>query len=257
MNFLIYKHTSPSGKSYIGQTKSYQKRNKEHRLGCGCTAFSKAIRKYGWDSFTHQILAEGLSVEDANQKEIELIQQHGTLVPNGYNLRTGGENGLQSLETRARMSAAQTGKKASAEAKKKMSIAKIGRPLSPDHVKKLSDVRQGHLTSPETRTKISNSLTGHNVSELTKARISLAKRNPSMQTRIKLSESKRGIKQSTETKEKRSRSLKGFKHTDETKAAMSAAAKLRELKKKEAAKQQPLVVTECYLTDQADFAVPE
>jgi len=55
MNFLIYKHTSPTGKSYIGLTsKSMNERLYEHVKASKCdsnTRFHQAIRKYGIEKF--------------------------------------------------------------------------------------------------------------------------------------------------------------------------------------------------------------
>jgi hypothetical protein len=54
MRGVIYKYTSPSGKSYIGQTVREDQRKKEHYYLAYCyenskfdTKFYKAIRKYG------------------------------------------------------------------------------------------------------------------------------------------------------------------------------------------------------------------
>lgn len=58
INGVIYMHTSPSGKHYIGQTK--QKINNRFRSdGSGykqCRVFYNAIKKYGWNNFKHEIL---------------------------------------------------------------------------------------------------------------------------------------------------------------------------------------------------------
>ena len=103
--YLIYKHTSPSGKSYIGITNNYQRRCNEHKSNKGCcVAFNNAIQKYGWDYFTHEILHEGLTLHEANQMEISLISSHNTLYPNGYNLREGGSLCSFSDETKEKMS---------------------------------------------------------------------------------------------------------------------------------------------------------
>src|SRR3972149_5087524 len=91
-NYLIYKHTSPSGKAYIGQTNNLSMRNSNHRKKGGCRAFFSAINKYGWDNFKHEVLMENLTIDDANKYEIELIARNNTLHPNGYNLVTGGLN---------------------------------------------------------------------------------------------------------------------------------------------------------------------
>lgn len=89
----IYKYTSPSGKSYIGQTI----RSLEERAGHdgknykGSYEFYKAIRKYGFKNFEIEVLAEVLQ-EQLNQMEIKYIQLFNTLIPNGYNISAGGQN---------------------------------------------------------------------------------------------------------------------------------------------------------------------
>ena len=56
--FVIYMHTSPSGKSYIGQTNDYNTRCRRHKtdMKSGCPAFRDAIKKYGWDNFKWEII---------------------------------------------------------------------------------------------------------------------------------------------------------------------------------------------------------
>ena len=92
---LIYKITSPSGKSYIGMTlRTVEQRMKEHRRTqfSGCRYLVNAINKYGFDNFTKEVLWEG---EDTQTPEMErlMISKYDTLAPNGYNLKTGGEHG--------------------------------------------------------------------------------------------------------------------------------------------------------------------
>ena len=90
--YLLYKHTSPSGKSYIGITSNYSHRCYAHQHNKSrCPAFFAAIQKYGWDNFTHDILASGLTKADACVMEQQTIIQYNSLAPNGYNLTTGGE----------------------------------------------------------------------------------------------------------------------------------------------------------------------
>lgn len=92
----IYKYTSPNGKNYIGQTiNSLKERAKSLIDGRGykkCSVFWKAIQKYGWKNFKVEILEE-VKVEELNNKEKYYISLFNSLVPNGYNLTTGGESG--------------------------------------------------------------------------------------------------------------------------------------------------------------------
>lgn len=90
--YLIYCHTSPTGKKYIGQTNNYNRRCREHKTSNRCPAFRNAIIKYGWDNFTHTILEDGLTLDEANILEEFYISKYNTLAPNGYNLQTGGSN---------------------------------------------------------------------------------------------------------------------------------------------------------------------
>lgn len=89
-------HTSPSNKRYIGITGQKPKRRwREDGYGYKDNLyFWKAIQKYGWDNFKHEILFEGLSKEEAEQKEIELISYYKSNYKDfGYNLSSGGESG--------------------------------------------------------------------------------------------------------------------------------------------------------------------
>lgn len=74
--FIVYKHTNKfNNKTYIGIT---CKENPEDRWlkGKGYSAqllFNRAIKKYGWDGFEHEVLYRGLSNSDALEIEKELI----------------------------------------------------------------------------------------------------------------------------------------------------------------------------------------
>ena len=69
--YIVYKHTSPSGKVYIGITSRtpearWGKDGVEYKLN---KHFWNAIQKYGWDNFDHEILCTNLNYEDACKKE--------------------------------------------------------------------------------------------------------------------------------------------------------------------------------------------
>lgn len=52
----------------------------------------KAIKKYGVENFKFELLYSGLTIEEAENKEIELIASKNTRVPNGYNVAKGGNH---------------------------------------------------------------------------------------------------------------------------------------------------------------------
>jgi len=110
---VIYKLTSPSGKSYIGQTvRPFEERWGNHissaKLGGKdkCALLNKAIRKHGSDNFKKEILYE-CNEELLNDLEMEMIWLHGTLAPNGYNLRLGGGGSGYSDISKLKMSESQ------------------------------------------------------------------------------------------------------------------------------------------------------
>lgn len=101
--FKIYKHTSPSGKVYIGQT--CQKNVIQRWRNGGKGYFSKnpktgeyhqplmvnAIKKYDWDLWQHEIIAECNNQDEANCIETYYIKLYKSNDSNfGYNLTEGG-----------------------------------------------------------------------------------------------------------------------------------------------------------------------
>jgi len=92
---LIYKITSPSGKSYIGKTvKSFSVRMRGHKTKySGCTALKNAINKYGWDQMKHEPIEENIPEDQLNDRERYWIKTCNTITPHGYNLMEGGEGG--------------------------------------------------------------------------------------------------------------------------------------------------------------------
>jgi len=103
--YLIYKYTSPSNKSYIGQTLNLTRRIREHKYtNRSKTAFSRAIKKYGWNNLQQEILAKNLTRTEANILEEYYIAEHNTMAPSGYNLKSGGLNHLPTEEARYQLS---------------------------------------------------------------------------------------------------------------------------------------------------------
>ena len=114
VRFIIYCHTSPVGKQYVGQTKltmetrwnQHASRARSRRWEDGCRALHAAIRKYGPDTFAHEVLDVVTSEGGANLAERTWIRLRQSMSPNGYNLQSGGGVGrISSPETRAIRSA--------------------------------------------------------------------------------------------------------------------------------------------------------
>lgn len=111
-SFIVYKHTSPSGKVYVGIT--HQRPEDRWQGGLGYRKnpyFFRAILRYGWDNFRHEILSRGLTKEEACVLERALIAYYRSNEKHrGYNLTDGGEFFKHSKESREKMSINRKGK---------------------------------------------------------------------------------------------------------------------------------------------------
>lgn len=103
-NYIVYMHTNKlNGKFYIGQTcQGLKKRagsnGKSYRE---CERFYEAIKEYGWENFEHTILFSGLSLDEANFIEEQMITSTRSYDPDiGYNIALGG-NGMSSERSKA------------------------------------------------------------------------------------------------------------------------------------------------------------
>jgi group I intron endonuclease len=111
MAFEVYCITNlANGKKYVGVTANgYANRFANHiwhsrKSKSSCRALHNAMRKYGPNSFSVELLQAAESWEHMNQLEKEWIKKLGTFSPNGYNLTDGGDAGSFSDETRRIMS---------------------------------------------------------------------------------------------------------------------------------------------------------
>lgn len=210
----VYMHTSPNNKKYIGITsRTITQRWGNHGEGYKSNSyFWKAIQKYGWDKFTHEVLCSGLTEERAKELEIYFIAKYKTTESKyGYNIAHGGDgtNGYHhSLETRN----------------------KIGE----------SNRHSKQPMSEETKQKISNSLKGIKrkpMSDETKEKlraIALNKKHGPMSeaTKQKISAARLGYKMSDEQKEKLRIVHLGKKYSDEHRQKMKIAQQRRRQREK-------------------------
>lgn len=89
--FTIYRHVSPIGRVYVGITSQDVETRWRHGDNYrNSTYFKRAIRKYGWKNFKHEILFTNVEEERAKRLEIELIRHHKGLGIS-YNLTNGGD----------------------------------------------------------------------------------------------------------------------------------------------------------------------
>ena len=165
----IYKATAPNGKSYIGQTiLTLNKRISLHKSSKGCPILYYAMEKYGAENIRWSVIEqvtgtyEEKVIDKLNALETKYIKQHDTLVPNGYNLQTGGENGLHSEESKKKMSISQTGRKHTEETKRKMSEAHSGRKKTKEARRKMSIAHTGKKLSEEHKRKVGEAHRGKN-----------------------------------------------------------------------------------------------
>lgn len=108
----IYKFTHiDTGRCYIGQTiQNPNQRRLEHILDSRDSGkpyhFHNALRKYGRDAFTFEVIAEATSIEELNSLETHYIRQYDS-IDNGFNIRQGGDNKIHHPDSIKRMSEAQ------------------------------------------------------------------------------------------------------------------------------------------------------
>jgi group I intron endonuclease len=101
-----------NGKKYIGYTtKKLSERIKIHMYKSNSKTnkhyfylFPLAIRKYGIENFKWEVLCECSSIDECHKMEIFYIKSINTISPNGYNLTEGGNGGIQSEETKIKIS---------------------------------------------------------------------------------------------------------------------------------------------------------
>jgi group I intron endonuclease len=169
--FYCYKVTNEdNGKCYIGFAGSPKQRWSQHKRdaekGKGF-ALAAAIRKYGWDVFTFEVICCGRSKLDMlTHVEPALIEQYQSRISqNGYNVTRGGEQIPVN-----RKGGSKKGRVISEETRRNMSAAKRGNSNAAGN--------KGRKHSEATRQKMSNSHKGHSVSKEARRKIGAANSHP-------------------------------------------------------------------------------
>ena len=117
MSWTVYRHITPSGKSYIGITSQKPEMRWRNGNGYKYTLFGRAIEKYKWENIQHIIVSTDLTEKEAKWLENYLICYYRTYVGfkddcKGYNLTLGGEGNVgfvPSKETRIKSSESHKG----------------------------------------------------------------------------------------------------------------------------------------------------
>ena len=146
--YIVYMHTSPNMKRYIGITSlDPVKRWRNGRGYKDQSYFWNAIKKYGWDNFKHEVLIQGVSFEEACALEQKFIQDYKTYDSKyGYNLTLGGEGRVLTDEQKKKLSEQRQGPNACG----------YGYFPSEETKKKMSDAAKGKIFTKKTREKMAN-----------------------------------------------------------------------------------------------------
>lgn len=108
----IYKFTHvETGRSYVGQTiQDPNQRRLEHISGSRYSTktyhFHNALKKYGIDAFTFEVIDTASTLEELNLLEEKYVNEFDS-INNGFNIRQAGGNKLHSEKSKQRMKEAQ------------------------------------------------------------------------------------------------------------------------------------------------------
>lgn len=220
LKYIVYKHTFPNHKVYIGITSQQNPYVRWGKSGGGYRNHYPiwyAIQKYGWNNILHEIIFDDLTEDDAKKKEVELIKfYNSTDYKYGYNISPGGDS--VSELTRLKLSKIHKGHSTSKETRQKIGIANSkalkGRKLS-EEVKQKQ--RESHLNKKYTP-----------MSEQGKYNISISKRDKKLtdEHKRKISDGNKGKIISEQQRLAASQRMTGTHLSEDTKKKLSNILKV-------------------------------
>jgi hypothetical protein len=106
MGYIYRIKNKIDNKTYIGQTtQDLESRWKAHlKKRNNCRYLKSALNKYGVENFDFQLVCITFD-NQLDDMEIKYIEQYNCLVPNGYNIRLGGNSGKHHEETKRKIGA--------------------------------------------------------------------------------------------------------------------------------------------------------
>ena len=165
--------TSPSGKSYIGQSVDLTKRKNRfinNQYDKSQKKLKYALNKYNISAWKYQVL-EYCEIDRLDEREIYYIKLYDTFI-HGYNMTKGGMGTLGHKMT-------EEGKEKNRRKQKERIHTELERQKRSESLKraykdgrKKANTNTLHLQTKEVRDKIAKSLTGRTLSEETKQKIS-------------------------------------------------------------------------------------
>lgn len=141
-----------NNKVYIGQTIQEITLRKTQHLSAAKHGskypFHNAIRKYGAENFTWEILYRTDNLRDLNEAEEYLITEYDSCIK-GYNIKHGGNNHKIPIETRQKISDASKGSQRCIEVRRRIAESRRGRRLSLETRQKISASNKGKRIGKE------------------------------------------------------------------------------------------------------------
>ena len=151
MGYIYKIRNRIDNKIYVGQTiQDVEARWKDHlKKGSNCRYLKSAINKYGLDNFEFKLVCITFD-NQLDDMEIKYIEQYNSLVPNGYNLRLGGNSGRHNAETKQKISETLKNRYKNGLIPPR---SQLGIPHSEITKKKISESLKGHKLSQESINK--------------------------------------------------------------------------------------------------------